>query len=133
MLTKDYFESIDQVAATLAHEVKNPIAIVMANIDYLELADKNKRHKKSLQVMRVELKKITDILQEFMDGSPSAEANREPVNLNAMLADLLRYLAPCYGGIAEISFEPYGGKRIVLGDSARLHRVFLNLIKVPPA
>ncbi len=62
-----YSETIEMLAATIAHEVKNPLALIMANVDYIQLCDKDKKFEKNTQIMKSELKKTNEMLLGFIE------------------------------------------------------------------
>ena len=60
------FADFDMLAATLAHEIKNPLALVRANLDYIELCDTEKRYANSYTVMKRQLERTDSLLQDFV-------------------------------------------------------------------
>jgi len=67
MYLEEHAETVGMLAATIAHEVKNPLALILANIDFLELCDEEKKFSKNYAVMREELKKTNVMLAGFME------------------------------------------------------------------
>ncbi|MDR1066245.1 MAG: HAMP domain-containing histidine kinase [Clostridiales bacterium] len=63
----EYIDTIEMLAATMAHEVKNPLSLIRANIDYIELWDKEKRLANNCRVIKGELQKAQDMLVRFID------------------------------------------------------------------
>jgi signal transduction histidine kinase len=62
-----YIDTIEMLAATVAHEVKNPLSLIRANIDYIELCDKEKKFAHNYNVMKNELQKAQDMLVRFIE------------------------------------------------------------------
>ena len=61
-----YSETLEMLAATMAHEVKNPLALIQANIDLLELCDEEKRFTKTYKIIREEIRKANGMLSGFI-------------------------------------------------------------------
>ena len=59
-------EDFDMLAATLVHEIKNPLALVRANLDYIELCDTEKRYANSYTIMKRQLERTDSLLQDFV-------------------------------------------------------------------
>lgn len=127
MSLNDYYESLDQMAATLAHEVKNPISIVKANIDLLELCNTDAQFSRNFKVMRAELDKVTELLHGFIRFSMPASESMMPVSINDMLESLADELRSFCGFAAvELSAEQ---DLSLLCDGEKLRRALLNLLK----
>jgi len=68
-------DDFDMLAATLVHEIKNPLALVRANLDYIELCDTEKRYANSYTVMKRQLERTDSLLQDFVGLMSSACAD----------------------------------------------------------
>lgn len=54
------------ITIALAHEVKNPVALIKANIELLEFDKVLENHKTNVKTIKNELNKISDIISDFM-------------------------------------------------------------------
>lgn len=59
--------NIQEKALFLAHEVKNPISLIKANIELLELDSNMSIYEKNIDIIKKELNKITFIISDFLD------------------------------------------------------------------
>lgn len=57
--------SLETIAATIAHEIKNPLALIKANIDFIELCDTEKKYIKNYAVMKKEIDRANELLIDF--------------------------------------------------------------------
>ncbi len=57
---------VKNITIALAHEVKNPISLIKANIELLELENVLDNHKKNVTMIKNELNKISEIVSDFM-------------------------------------------------------------------
>ena len=114
-------------AAALAHEIRNPISIVKANIDLLELSDIDRRYENNYRIMRAELDRMCDTLRDFIAERSPLAGIRE-VSLNALLSSLVSSLDGFAAGASEIVCE-VDGEISLRCDAEKLRRALLNLLK----
>ncbi|MBS5794486.1 MAG: hypothetical protein KIC92_06985 [Clostridiales bacterium] len=82
-LTKD-------ITIALAHEVKSPISLIKANIEFLELENVLDNHKKNVSLIKSELNKISEIVSDFMVFcSQSYEMNLIKINLSDIIKNYI--------------------------------------------
>lgn len=131
MELNDYERSIEQIAAGLAHEVKNPLSLVRANIDLLELTDSEDLHKNNYMIMRREIEKINDLLLDFIQFAKPIENNLEVMDIIPVISELLDTVRLTYSKKIQFSLdcEGLGEGLLVFGDTSKIRRVLLNIIK----
>ena len=149
MPTPDFYASFEQTAAGLAHEVRNPLSLVRANIDLLALDDTSDDAVRRYDMMRREIDRATQALTELMqlarsderlrsDERPRSDERQKPktqesprkaVSLKIMLRELIGTLNLSYGLIATFSYADDGADCIVLADEESLQRMFRNILK----
>ncbi|MCL2610461.1 MAG: HAMP domain-containing histidine kinase [Defluviitaleaceae bacterium] len=113
----------EEIAATLAHEFKNPLSLITLHIDLLEQVDKT--HGKYYDKMRSELKKLESMVVDFLKMTlPQAEIT-EQVNINDLLKETVSKY--CYPNIQFIFKEETELVLEVIPKKIRI--VFDNLIK----
>ena len=121
--------TIEQVAATIAHEVKNPISLVLANIDLLELDDLSEANQKSYGVMKRELNKVMNIMLDFIQLAKPAQNNLEELDLNDMLFQIMDSCQDVSREKVSYLFNCNAGNAKVVADRTKLGRVFFNIYK----
>jgi signal transduction histidine kinase len=131
-LREERLGSALSLARRVMHEARNPLGIIS---NYLSILAGKLREEPSLQedlrIVREEIRRVSQIISELASFSAPGSRTREPVDVNALLADLGR-----------LSREPlWGGSRIRLqlaldpqvppleSEKDRLKQVFLNLLK----
>ena len=121
--------TFEQIAASLAHEVKNPLALVKANIELLEISDRGKRHQKNYRIMRQEIERINELLLDFIQIADPANVRIAVFSLNEMLHSLCDSLQAAFGHKIDFDVD-FGGSIIFLAaDEKKLRQVFYNLLK----
>ena len=121
--------TIEQIAATVAHELKNPIALVLANIDLLELDDKDNKNQKVYNTMRRELNNVMNIMLDFIQLSKNTELDIEIFDVNDLLLQIVDNCQVINKNNAEYIFESSESCINIGADKTRLGRVFLNIYK----
>ncbi len=121
-------DSFEQLAATMAHEIKNPLALIKANVDLLEFDDKSEFHKKSFEVMRREISKINEMILDFINNV--RDDSFEKINIGHLLRDVTEEFKTL-AKIKEITvIEKIENKKLtILGAEEKIRRVLLNILK----
>lgn len=138
LLVADRLASLGMLAAGVAHEINNPLAAVIANLDLAgeSLATLSNRVNSSL-----ELEDVSHLLREARDAGgrvqrivrdlrvfSRAEADTSaPVDIHDVLESVLRMADNEIRHRATV-VRDYGEVSPVLGSESRLSQVFLNLV-----
>jgi len=83
----------------LAHEIKNPLSTVQLNLQLLQedLAPNNPAYGRvinRLRTVRSETSRLREILDDFLRYAGRLELDRQPVDLNQLLEELVDFFAP---------------------------------------
>ncbi len=121
-----------EIAAGLAHEVRNPLATAKAAIQLARIVQDRAKQDELLVKMERELDRMNEILTNFLDISkPQQEKTQELVDLNQSLRDLSPLLnSEALLGEVALEINLCTGKPpVVLGFSNNIKQVFLNLAR----
>src|SRR5258706_8379722 len=128
LLETERLAAVGKTAASVAHEVRNPLAGIRMNLQLLQqhLA-KEGRTDESLTIALSELERLDGIVQEMLILGRKAEPKLEPVDLRALDADLVHPLArPLRRDAVEAALE--GSAAPARADAGQIRQVLLNLI-----
>ena len=131
MTHPDFYESFEQMAAGLAHEVRNPLSLVRANIELLESSETSEEPCRRYRLMRRELDRANAALSELMLLARPADA-AEPqcaLSLNRLLYGLIDTMKMTYGDLAAFTLTSAAGDYAVSANEEKLCRVFGNLLR----
>ena len=122
-------ESVAALSASLAHEIRNPLASIRSSVEQLarsKHADDDERFLAGLIVR--ESDRLSRLLSEFLDFARVRATHLVPLDIHAVVVAVVRLIRahPDCRADAAISIE--GGRTILDGDEDLLHRVIANLV-----
>jgi two-component system, NtrC family, sensor histidine kinase PilS len=124
-------EAISELAASLAHEIKNPLASIRSAVEQLgrmPTADEDTGALTRLVVR--ESDRLARLLSEFLDFARVRVTRVVPVDLAALVRDTMNLVAahPDRSQTTELIFDAEPAVQLVDGDSDLLHRAIFNLV-----
>jgi len=122
--------SVGRLSAGIAHEIGNPIGIVMGYLDLLKQKDiPDTERKEYIHRTEEEIERINTIIRQLLEISRPSNAGLKVVSVHDLIDDIAQVLdvQPLMSNIElEVRLEAQNDK--VLADSNQLRQVFLNLI-----
>ena len=127
---KERLASVGMVAASVAHEIMNPLTYVLANLDFArsDKCDSEERRARALTDAREGAARMQQIVWDLRSLGRSGSEELFYVDVRAVLETSLRLASPEIGGrnaklIVELPEVPG-----VLASESRLCQVFINLL-----
>lgn len=122
--------AVGQLASGVAHEVKNPLAIIIQGVSYLEkkLSPEQKDVFKILNIVKESVGRADNIIKSILDFSKVTELALKPENINSILENSLNLVKQ--GGKVEsieVIREMKQDIPMVLIDKNKMEQVFVNL------
>src|SRR6478735_6043065 len=118
----------------LAHEIKNPLSTVQLNLQLLreDLDPDDPNHarvQRRLETVQKETSRLRDIVDDFLRYAGKIELHKQPVDVNAMLEDLVDFLTPqAQVQRVQLRLKRAEGPLVVPLDERHLKQTLLNLI-----
>jgi nitrogen fixation/metabolism regulation signal transduction histidine kinase len=124
-----------EVARRLAHEIKNPLTPIQLSAERLEhklaarLAEGDQAMlSKSVKTIVDQVDAMKRLVNEFRDYARLPQADLKPVDLNALVAEIMHMYAPAQG-MVPVRTELDEQCPPVLGDAQQLRQIIHNLVQ----
>jgi two-component system, NtrC family, sensor histidine kinase PilS len=124
-------EAVSELAASLAHEIKNPLASIRSAVEQLGRMPSADEDTGALTRLVVrESDRLARLLTEFLDFARVRVTRVEPLDLAALVRDILNLVAahPDRSVSTKLLLESDADTQIMDGDSDLLHRAIFNLV-----
>jgi PAS domain S-box-containing protein len=123
----------DEFIATLAHELRNPLAPLRNGLQITRRTVPDPRLQKTIDMMDRQLSHLVRLVDDLLDvgriGSGKMELHREPLPLARVINASIEAARACIEERAhQLDIEGDASLLHVLGDSHRLMQVFTNLL-----
>ncbi len=130
LLVADKYQSLSQLSAGVAHEIKNPLGIISGNAELLkeETSPDSEAYYLAGSILE-ETDRMDGILKNFMDIARPSRMEMEPKSLNSLVEktlELTRYQYEKAG--LEVVKDLGEDLPPVLVDAGKLRQVILNLL-----
>jgi two-component system sensor histidine kinase PilS (NtrC family) len=130
--TKEKLAAVGEMAAQLAHEIRNPLGSIRGSAQVLMAEPAlGEEQGRLLKIISRESKRLSDTLNRFLYQARSPARPREAVDLRPVIEEgvtLLRNAADL-GEDHEVRFEADAGPHVCLADPDQVAQVFWNLAR----
>jgi PAS domain S-box-containing protein len=130
LIQSEKMAAIGQLAAGIAHEIRNPLGIIMnALYDLSEiLPSDNPEVREDLQIAKDEIIRAQEIITNLLEFSRESGAEMEEVSLNELLRKTLQLMQKYLQTNNVKVVTAFGKVGSCLANQNALRQVFLNLI-----
>jgi two-component system, NtrC family, sensor histidine kinase PilS len=130
-LRAERLEAVAELSASLAHEIKNPLASIRSAVEQLSrrpAADEDERTLGTLIVR--ESDRLSRLLSEFLDFARARVSRVEAVDLARVAAGAVNLAGahPDRRDDVRVELQVAAGQALVDGDEDLLHRALFNLV-----
>jgi two-component system NtrC family sensor kinase len=130
IIRSEKLASVGRLAAGIAHEIGNPIGIVLGYLDLLQSDDVKKEEKTDyLRRIESEISRINQIIRQLLDFSRPSSGKSEETPVHKMIMKTVDMFKPQpMMEDIEINLDLKASKDTVLADPNELQQVLLNII-----
>jgi signal transduction histidine kinase len=130
IIRSEKLATVGRLAAGIAHEIGNPIGIVLGYLDLLESNDISREEKTDyLKRIESEVNRINQIIRQLLDFSRPSSGKAEEIPLHKVITKTVDMFEPQpMMEDIDIRLELRAEKDKVLADPNELQQVFLNII-----
>ena len=131
LMQAEKLHSIGQLAAGVAHEVKNPLQVLLVGLQYFgdSLLTTNEEARSVLTDMREAVQRANAVVQDLLDFASPRELGMQPRQINALLEKAIRFVRhdTTKAGVKVVTNFAAGMPDASV-DPTKIEQVFINLI-----
>jgi signal transduction histidine kinase/ActR/RegA family two-component response regulator len=129
LLQSEKMALMGQIVAGIAHELNNPLTIVIGNVQLMMLRDMNEKDLQSLTRVKDGAERASKIVKNLLAFARQEKPERKPTEVNGLLKKALELRAyELRISNIEVRMELSTDLPETLADPHQLQQVFLNLI-----
>ena len=131
LIQAEKLNAIGQLASGVAHEVRNPLGVILQGVNYLEnkISSKGKNVQEILTMLKESVRRADKIIKDLLDFSRAANLALHPEDINSILESSLNLVKVRFKFV-NIKFVLKMKKDLplILGDKNKLEQVFINIL-----
>ena len=121
-------EAVAEMSASLAHEIKNPLASIRSAVEQLTRAALGLQDRRLLErLVLAESDRLSRLLSEFLEFSALSAVPAVDVDLAAVVRDAVALVRQQADGV-RVGCAGLDHPRVIPGDADLLHRTVVNLM-----
>ncbi|MCK4419189.1 GAF domain-containing protein, partial [Candidatus Aerophobetes bacterium] len=130
VLQSEKLAGLGQLAAGVAHEIRNPLGIIATSMYYLNeiLPEKRKEVKKHFHIVESEIDRCQVIINNLLEFSRTSNIEVEPIDVNALINMTLSLVEKDLFGRDIHLIKKMESVPKIKGNLDEIKQVFLNLI-----
>ncbi|MCR5189147.1 MAG: PAS domain S-box protein [Treponema sp.] len=131
--------NLTNLAAGMAHEIKNPLGAISIHIQLIQKALKKARENQDvlpgkkfvedhIDVVNEEIEHLNKLVMDFLTAVRPVKATLELKDPDKILSDLIVFLKPEFNRFGiKINFDPSGKSQRIMLDEKLFREIFINL------
>ncbi len=121
--------SLGAMASGIAHEIKNPLAIIKMLVDEIIGEVQEKTYANDLAVIKTEIDRLTELVNHFLDFARPKPLHKIKCNINLLIQDTLNFLdIELKKNYINIKLSLYSTLPTIYCDHNQIKQIFINII-----
>lgn len=121
--------AIGTIAAGMAHEINNPLGIILINTQMLKESIRDETKRKMLETIERAVKRCKEITQNLLKYSRGQSVGEfKLVDVNEIIKETCKMLSPYFRKFGIEVITNYGNVPKIMGSYGELQQVFTNLL-----
>ena len=121
-------EAVGQLTGGIAHDFNNILAVILGNVDLLSVQFKdNKPAQETIDTIRRATMHGKDLTGHLLAFSRRRQLNPQPVDVNILVADIVRLLGRTLGSAIRIATNTSPDAGVAIADPSALEAAVLNI------
>jgi two-component system, NtrC family, sensor histidine kinase PilS len=122
---------IGELAARIAHEIRNPLASISGSIQLLNISkpnDNSKINKKLMDIVLREIDRLNHLIEDFLQFARPQRKELEKFSLNQLILDTLQLFKNSQKMIQQLDIETkFFSELEIISDSQQIKQVLWNI------
>ena len=124
-------KALIELSASLAHEIKNPLAVVSSSLELMERSQSSDERRKVFLMVKKESTRLSHLLEDFLRFARIRVRRWNSIDLWELIEEIKTLIMARHDIASRVTVHYAGfrgdGTDIVWGDAELLKQVFLNL------
>lgn len=120
--------AVGQLAAGIAHEIRNPLAGISGSIQMLVQDNLDGDQKKLMNIVLKEIDRLNNLITEFLDYAKPEKKPDQAVELKSLIEEVILNLKSHKEVQATLQWKLDLDSEKILGFSEKLRQAFLNIL-----
>lgn len=125
---KERLAALGEMAAGLAHEIRNPLGAIKGAAQYLDPSE-NRPESRFLKVIIEEVDRLNRVVTQFLDYSKPPTLDLKAVNLSKLAEKTVEMMRTGIHQGIELEFQPSKVPAWVMASAEQLQQVLMNLVQ----
>lgn len=127
MRQREKLAAIGQLAAGIAHEIRNPLAGISGSIELLSHETQNPDDQKLMKIILREIDRLNNLITEFLDYSKPEARPDQKVDLAYVMNDVINNIKASPQTPKQLELITKINSGVIFGFSDKLKQAFLNI------
>lgn len=131
LIQKDKMESLGRMSSGIAHQIRNPLEVILFGVEFLEELewDKNSLARESIHKIKNATHRVNRIIHDLLEFSRSSDFSPQPLNMRELLEESLDFISHRIDKTnTRVKTDFHDSGPMAMGDKTTLQQVFLNIL-----